>query len=292
MKFVDDAKIPDQPYPELREVLRAFVGEIMGELGANIVGIYLVGSIASGDFDLDSDVDFLVVTKTEITESNMKNLQDIQRKIFGIDCYPAKHLEGSYISIQDLKDWSTGVLHGRGLQPRSAGTFEVVPGLAGAEREPYGRQEGVYGFDLLPDVPYASNRNRPIKKGREAMGKRIFGSPMGEFNRPGMGGAKRRPVWHKDRSACQSVVLAGNVGIPKLRYWASGYPGISIGLRITQNAIILSPLLPEIPLIIPLWKNSPAQSNASLIITKKTATACCGWFRTSRKARRRTARGW
>ena len=37
----------------------------------------------------------------------MKPLQDIQVKIHGMDCYPAKHLEGSYISIDDLNDWST-----------------------------------------------------------------------------------------------------------------------------------------------------------------------------------------
>jgi len=107
MKFLDDTKIPDHPYPELRDVLNMFVDEISAELRENLVGIYLVGSIASGDFDLDSDVDFLVVTNTELTEANMKALQDIQIKIHGFDCYPAKHLEGSYISISDLNDWST-----------------------------------------------------------------------------------------------------------------------------------------------------------------------------------------
>jgi predicted nucleotidyltransferase len=106
MKFLHVTKIPEHPYPELRGVLQIFVDEISAELGENLVGIYLVGSIASGDFDLDSDVDFLVVINTELTESNMKSLQDIQIKIHDIDCYPAKHLEGSYISISDLNNWS------------------------------------------------------------------------------------------------------------------------------------------------------------------------------------------
>ncbi len=106
MKFIDDFKIPSHPYPELREVLNIFVDEIATELRENLVGMYLVGSIASGDFDLDSDVDFLVVTNTELTEADMKPLQDIQIKIHDIDSYPAKHLEGSYISIGDLNDWS------------------------------------------------------------------------------------------------------------------------------------------------------------------------------------------
>ena len=107
MKFLDDTKIPEHPYPELRKVLNTFVDEIAAELRENLVGIYLIGSIASGDFDLDSDIDFLVVTNTELTETNMKSLQEIQIRIHDIDCYPAKHLEGSYISISDLNDWST-----------------------------------------------------------------------------------------------------------------------------------------------------------------------------------------
>lgn len=107
MKFLDDTRIPNHPYPELREVLNTFVNAIKAELAENLIGIYLVGSIASGDFDLDSDVDFLVVTNTELTETNRKSLQEIHARIHDIDCYPAKHLEGSYISISDLNDWST-----------------------------------------------------------------------------------------------------------------------------------------------------------------------------------------
>ena len=107
MKFLDNARIPNHPYPELREVLSSFVDEVKAELKENLIGIYLVGSLATGDFDLDSDVDFLVVTKTELTEANKKSLQDIQIKIHAMDWYPAKHLEGSYISISDLNDWNT-----------------------------------------------------------------------------------------------------------------------------------------------------------------------------------------
>lgn len=107
MKFVDDTRIPNHPYPELREVLKIFVTKIKAELAENLIGIYLVGSLASGDFDLDSDVDFLVVIDTKLPEINIRSLQDIQIKVHDIDCYPAKHLEGSYISISDLNNWSS-----------------------------------------------------------------------------------------------------------------------------------------------------------------------------------------
>ncbi len=65
----------------------------------------MVGSLAAGDFDADSDVDFLVVTKTGLSAANRQALQVIHTKMHAIDCYPAKHLEGSYISLQDLNDW-------------------------------------------------------------------------------------------------------------------------------------------------------------------------------------------
>ncbi len=106
MKFPNETKIPKHPYPELRKVLNTFADKIAAELRENLVGIYLVGPIASGDFDADSDVDFLVVTNHELTEANMKSLQDIQIKIYDIDCYPAKHLEGSYISLSNLNNWN------------------------------------------------------------------------------------------------------------------------------------------------------------------------------------------
>lgn len=104
MKFIDDSRIPEQPYPELRGVLESFATEISAELADNLVGIYMLGSLAVGDFDADSDVDFLVVTKEDIDESTAKRLQAIQEKIYTMDCYPAQHLEGSFISLADLND--------------------------------------------------------------------------------------------------------------------------------------------------------------------------------------------
>lgn len=107
MKFIDNHRVPSQPYPELRAVLQRFTGDFTAELKENLFGIYLVGSLATGDFDLDSDIDFLVVTNTELTEAILQPLVDIQVKIHAMDCYPAQHLEGSFISLSDLCDWGT-----------------------------------------------------------------------------------------------------------------------------------------------------------------------------------------
>jgi Domain of unknown function (DUF4111)/Nucleotidyltransferase domain len=62
------------------------------------VGAYLVGSLATGDFDLDSDVDFLIVTDHELTDAEVQLLQALHLEVHNLGCYPARHLEGSYIS--------------------------------------------------------------------------------------------------------------------------------------------------------------------------------------------------
>lgn len=106
MEYSNDPRIPGQPYPELRDVLHTFVDAVQAELAGNLVGIYLVGSIASGDFDADSDIDFLVVTKAALTEEKILPLEAIQARIHAMDPYPARHLEGSFISMGDLNDWN------------------------------------------------------------------------------------------------------------------------------------------------------------------------------------------
>lgn len=90
--------IPSEPYPELPLVLESFIVGVQNALKRNLVGAYLIGSLATGDFDLDSDVDFLIVTNAELSDAELRLLQALHIEIHNLDGYPAKHLEGSYIS--------------------------------------------------------------------------------------------------------------------------------------------------------------------------------------------------
>jgi hypothetical protein len=92
-----------EPYPELRSVLELFLSGIKTALRENFLGAYLVGSLATGDFDLDSDVDFLVVTNATLCEQEVQLLQANHRNIYALESYPARHLEGSYISLDTLR---------------------------------------------------------------------------------------------------------------------------------------------------------------------------------------------
>ena len=87
----------NEAYPELASVLQQFVAGVQNELGKNFLGAYLVGSLATGDFDLDSDVDFLILTNAELSDAEVRPLQTTHVDIHALGCYPAEHLEGSYI---------------------------------------------------------------------------------------------------------------------------------------------------------------------------------------------------
>jgi hypothetical protein len=89
-------------YPELASVLHRFVAGVQNALGSNFLGAYLVGSLATGDFDLDSDVDFLILTNAMLSDAEVRSLQTTHVDIHALGCYPAEHLEGAYISTDLL----------------------------------------------------------------------------------------------------------------------------------------------------------------------------------------------
>ncbi len=84
------------PYPELNSVLRDLVDSVQAVLSTNFVGAYLQGSFAVGDFDLHSDVDFIMVIEEELSHEEVHGLQGVHERIYGVDIPWAQHLEGSY----------------------------------------------------------------------------------------------------------------------------------------------------------------------------------------------------
>lgn len=92
------------PYPELNSVLREFVDSVRAVLRASFVGAYLQGSFAVGDFDLHSDVDFIVVLEEELSPEHVHSLQAVHERIYGLSIPWAQHLEGSYFPKQVLRE--------------------------------------------------------------------------------------------------------------------------------------------------------------------------------------------
>jgi predicted nucleotidyltransferase len=88
---------------ELDIVLQELVAGVRATLGDNLCGVYLQGSFALGDFDEDSDVDFLVVTHGEVTDAQLAALRAMHRRIYALESPWAQHLDGSYISKERLR---------------------------------------------------------------------------------------------------------------------------------------------------------------------------------------------
>ena len=82
--------------PELNAVLHELVSSAQAVLGANFIAAYLQGSFAVGDWDENSDVDFLIAINHDLLDDELPALQAIHARIYALDSAWAQHLEGSY----------------------------------------------------------------------------------------------------------------------------------------------------------------------------------------------------
>ena len=94
------------PYQELNHVLFDFGSRLQHILGDYFIGAYLQGSFAVGDFDQDSDVDFIVVIEEGLTTPQVGALQVMHEQVYQLNSEWAKHLEGSYFPREILRDHS------------------------------------------------------------------------------------------------------------------------------------------------------------------------------------------
>lgn len=98
--------VPNQfptPYPDVNDLVREVLSRAQAVLGSHWVGMYLDGSLASGDFEQDSDIDFVMVTDVDVNGDLFAALQEMHDRIAQLDTCWAIQLEGSYISAQALR---------------------------------------------------------------------------------------------------------------------------------------------------------------------------------------------
>jgi len=112
------------PYPTVDAILEVLLSGVKEVLGNRFTGLYLYGSLSSGDFDPErSDIDFLVVTDGELPDEMLPSLAAMHERIAASRSPWARRLEGSYIPRESLRrydpqhafhpsigvDWSFGV---------------------------------------------------------------------------------------------------------------------------------------------------------------------------------------
>ena len=86
------------PHPDVNEILQLLLAEAQNVLGEQFIGLYLYGSLSSGDFDpASSDIDFLIVTADMLDEKTITDLEAMHQRIWETGQKWAFKLEGSYL---------------------------------------------------------------------------------------------------------------------------------------------------------------------------------------------------
>jgi hypothetical protein len=82
----------------VNDLIAILLEAVQAVLGDQFIGMYLDGSLTSGDFDAASDIDFIVVTQEDVAGDLFLRLQAMHDRIAALDTPWAIQLEGSYVS--------------------------------------------------------------------------------------------------------------------------------------------------------------------------------------------------
>jgi len=92
------------PYPDVNAMLQRLLTSVRATLDEQFVGLYLYGSLASGDFNLEtSDIDFLVVTTETLSAETIAALGIMHQELNSSNLKWATKLEGSYVPQPGLR---------------------------------------------------------------------------------------------------------------------------------------------------------------------------------------------
>ncbi len=142
------------PYPLVNGLLQSLRDGIQAILGEQLVGLYLYGSLALGDFDpRKSDIDFLAATRAELRGEPLAALQVFHRHFAQGSSPWADELEGSYIPLAALRRYDPADTHHPHLDRGSGGALSVEQHDTDWIVQRYSLRE--YGVTLLGPAPRA-----------------------------------------------------------------------------------------------------------------------------------------
>ena len=99
-----DAPAYPTPHLAVNAVLSALSADVQAILGQHVVGMYLGGSLAAGDFDPQrSDIDFVVVTVDELPDPTISALAAMHARLAAGGSKWGAELEGSYFPRRALR---------------------------------------------------------------------------------------------------------------------------------------------------------------------------------------------
>jgi hypothetical protein len=227
----DVATLPDSaqppaawtPHADLNLVLQWWLGRLQAVLGDNLVGAYLHGSFAVGDFDEASDVDFLVVLREDMPSAEMDRIHALHRMLCTLSSPWARSFEGSYAPAAVLRRLST--------DPRDAPGEPRVDG----QREPGSWRPGPYAYPFW----FVSEDEPPLRREYDNCqlvrwvlrhkGVRLLGPPPATLVDPVSAADLRREM--AEMLACNRARLSGDLS------WFSTDYGQASGVLVFARAL-------------------------------------------------------
>ena len=93
------------PYSAINTVLTEWVEGLKRLLGKKIVGLYLSGSLAYGDFVVDrSDIDLQAVVRRPLTTDELRSVEQLHRQIEERCPQWARRIECSYVPLELMRE--------------------------------------------------------------------------------------------------------------------------------------------------------------------------------------------
>jgi predicted nucleotidyltransferase len=95
------------PYADVNVMLDLLLSEIQAILDQKLVGLYVFGSLVTGDFDADiSDIDLIAATSIALDEKELEQLEKMHTDIAHKEQAWDNRIEIGYISVEELRRYN------------------------------------------------------------------------------------------------------------------------------------------------------------------------------------------
>ncbi len=92
------------PHADINELLELLLARMQGILGKKLIGLYIFGSLVTGDFDYESsDIDLVAALSADLDEKELESIKMMHADIALTHKEWDDRIEAGYISIANLK---------------------------------------------------------------------------------------------------------------------------------------------------------------------------------------------
>jgi predicted nucleotidyltransferase len=96
----------DTPYADINRLLESLLYHVRHIFQERLVGLYLYGSLTTGDFDpISSDIDLLAVTSSQITASEFDALRSMHRELTRDNLEWEDRIDVVYLPVTALREF-------------------------------------------------------------------------------------------------------------------------------------------------------------------------------------------